>query len=188
MDLILARDPAFAPTVGRMIAQLDDQLRRLREFLDGWKVAHLEWQAKPGRNTAGMLLAHLAIVELIWMHLASGGSHDTREARVRATLGCGLESDGIPVAADGRHPERLAGKSVEEYLAWIEKARASTRQTASAWTDADLDRTFESHGHRFSREWALYHLLEHFAAHFGQIAMLGHMMRDNGGSIPARET
>jgi uncharacterized damage-inducible protein DinB len=188
MDMTLPRDSAYSPMVGLMIAQLDDQLRRLREFLEGWKVTHLEWQAKPGRNTAGMLLAHMAIVELIWMHLASGGSRETREARVRATLGIGLEADGIPIEKDGRHTPALAGRTVEQYVAWLEKARASTRQAAAAWSDADLDVTFDAHGHRFSRAWVLYHLLEHFAAHFGQLALLGHMMRDNKGSVPARET
>ncbi|MHC4938694.1 MAG: DinB family protein [Planctomycetota bacterium] len=188
MDLTLPRAPSLSPMVGLQIAQLDDQLRRMHGFLEGWKVSHLEWQAKPGRNTAGMLLAHMALLELIWMHLASGGSRETREARVRATLGIGLEADGIPIAPDGRHTEALAGRTVEEYLGWLDAARAVTRDVAGSWGDADLDLTFEAHGHTFSRAWVLYHLLEHFAAHFGQIALLGHMMRDNKGKVPARET
>lgn len=188
MDLTLPRAPTLSPTVGLMVAQLDDQLRRLHAFLEDWKITHLEWQAKPGRNTAGMLLAHIAILELVWMHLASGGSRDTREARVRASLGIGLEADGIPIAADGRHSAALAGRSTEEYLGWLDRARAVTREIAGSWRDEDLDHTFEAHGHRFSRAWVLYHLLEHFSAHFGQIALLGHMMRDNRGKVPARET
>ena len=171
-----------------MVSQLDDQLRRLETFLDGWQVQHLEWQAKPGRNTVGMLLTHMAIVELVWMHLASGGTRETREARVRATLGVSLECDGIPMPADGRHPATLAGQEVGTYLDRIKRARETTRQVASSWLDKDIDKTFEAHGHSFTREWVLYHLLEHFAAHFGQIALLAHGMRDNKGSLPARET
>jgi len=188
MDLTLPRAPTLPPMVALLMAQLDDQLRRMHEFLDGWKVPHLEWQAKPGRNTAGMLLAHLAILELIWVHLASGGTRETREARVRATLGIGLEADGIPIEADGRHTPALGGRTAQEYLGWLDKARAATHAVASSWTDEDLDRTFEAHGHVFSRAWVLYHLLEHFAAHFGQIALLAHMMRDNQGKVPVRET
>jgi uncharacterized damage-inducible protein DinB len=188
MDLTLPRAPTLSPMVGLMVAELDDQLRRMHAFLEGWTTTHLQWQAKPGRNTAGMLLAHLAIVELVWMHLASGGSRETREARVRATLGIGLEADGIPIAPGGRHAPALEGRPVEDYLRWLDRARAATRGIAASWSDADLDRTFEAHGHQFSRAWVLYHLLEHFAAHFGQIALLGHMMRDNRGNVPERET
>lgn len=188
MDLSLSRDPSMPPTIGLLIAQLDDQLRRVHEYLDGWQVQHLEWQAKPGRNTVGMLLTHIAIVELVWMHLACGGSRETREARVRAVLGFGLDVDGMPIDADGRHSAALADVPVEQYLARLDGARMATRDIARSWTDADLTRTFDSHGHAFTREWVLYHLLEHFAAHFGQIAALAHAMRDNQAALPARET
>lgn len=188
MDLSLPRDPTLQPTIGLMVSQLDDQLRRLKTFLEGWETQHLEWQAKPGRNTVGMLLAHMAIVELVWMHLASGGSRETREARVRAVLGMSLECDGIPLQPKGRHPASLAGMDLAAYLSLLDRARATTRQVAASWLDKDLGRTFEAHGHAFTREWVLYHLLEHFAAHFGQIAALAHAMRDNKGALPARET
>jgi len=135
-----------------------------------------------------MLLTHIAIVELVWMHLACGGSHDTREARVRAVLGFGLEVDGMPMKATERHSPALADVTAEQYLAWMDKSRMATREIARSWTDADLTRTFDSHGHAFTREWVLYHLLEHFAAHFGQIAALAHAMRDNKAAIAARET
>ncbi|MEM8885452.1 MAG: DinB family protein [Planctomycetota bacterium] len=184
----LARDPRFSPCVGVFLAQLDDQLRRMHAFLEGWKVSHLEWQAKPGRNSAGMLLTHLAITELVWMHLANGGARDTREARVRATLGISLEEDGIPLPPDGRHAGELSGRTVDEYLGWLDRARAATHEIAGAWSDEDLERTFVVNQHEFTREWVLYHLVEHFAAHFGQIALLGHMMRDNKGKVPYRET
>jgi hypothetical protein len=32
----------------------------------------------------------------------------------------------------------------------------------------------------FSHRWVLYHLIEHFASHFGQILSLLHYMRDHG--------
>jgi uncharacterized damage-inducible protein DinB len=188
MDLCLTRDPSLQPTVGLLIAQLDDQLRRMHEFLDGWQIQHLEWQAKPGRNTVGMLLAHMAIVELVWMHLACGGSRETREARVRAVLGFGLEVDGMPMEPTERHSNALANVPAEQYLEWLDRARMSTRDIARSWTDADLTRTFDSHGHDFTREWVLYHLVEHFAAHFGQIAALAHAMRDNNAALTAKET
>ena len=35
---------------------LDDQLRRLDAFLEGWQIHNLEWQERPGRNTVGMMM------------------------------------------------------------------------------------------------------------------------------------
>jgi len=168
---------------------LDDQLRRLDAFLDGWQIHQLEWQERPGRNTVGMILMHLAIVETVWVHIGGGGTPSAREARVLATLGTGLEAAGMPLKKRGRHPDNLAGRTLTEYLAKIERARSETRHQVAGWTDEQLGQSVAAYGHSFSREWVLYHLLEHFAAHFGQIAALAHAMRDHGvEGIERRET
>jgi uncharacterized damage-inducible protein DinB len=188
-DLSLPRPPTLSPAAGLALAQLDDQLRRLHDFLEGWEVEHLEWQARKGRNTAGMLLTHMAIVELGWMHMASGGSAEAREARILAQLGMSPDADGIPLKRGGLHPENLAGRTAEEYLAKIDRTRDETRAIAAGWTDEDLAGSFAAGGHTFTREWVLYHLLEHFAAHFGQIAALARAMRGTKkGGPPFRET
>jgi hypothetical protein len=41
--------------VGLFAAQLDDQLKRLKNNVRGLTVKQLEWQQKPGLNTIGML-------------------------------------------------------------------------------------------------------------------------------------
>ena len=48
--------------------------------------AELQWQLRPGMNTIGMLLAHLAIVEVFWLHVAEG--HATEENMLKC-LGIG---------------------------------------------------------------------------------------------------
>ena len=55
-------DPTSQAIVGLMAASLDDESRRLREIVSGLEVEHLEWQERPGRNTIGILMAHLAAV------------------------------------------------------------------------------------------------------------------------------
>ena len=57
-------DPDTQAIVGLMAASLDDQSRRLREMVAGLEVEHLEWQERPGRNTIGMLMAHLAVAQI----------------------------------------------------------------------------------------------------------------------------
>ena len=66
---LLAVPPTFdresQAVVGVMAASFDDQSRRLRETVAGLGVEHLEWQERPGRNTVGMLMAHLAGTEVL---------------------------------------------------------------------------------------------------------------------------
>jgi uncharacterized damage-inducible protein DinB len=136
-----------------------------------------------------MILMHLAVVETVWVHLGGGGKPVAREARVMATLGTGLDASGMPLARKGRHPAKLKGRTLTEYLAKLERAREETRHQLATWNDKDLRIPFEAYGHTFTREWVLYHLVEHFAAHFGQIAMIAHAMRDRGvEGLEKRET
>ena len=60
-------------TVAFVAAQLDDQLRRLKASVDGLFTADLEWQQGPGRNTVGMLLAHIAVAEAWWVQAGAKG-------------------------------------------------------------------------------------------------------------------
>lgn len=62
----------------------------------------------------------------------------------------------------------------------LARARKATHELLGSWDDASLDRTFSGSGMTFSHRWVLYHILEHFAAHFGQILSLLHSMRDHG--------
>ena len=62
------------------LPQLDDQSRRLLEGIRGITPEELEWQPAPGTNSIGMLLAHLAIVEVVWTQI---GIMANRIARLR---------------------------------------------------------------------------------------------------------
>src|SRR5215218_817242 len=52
------------------LMQLDDQLRMPVDKLSDLRREELAWRAAPGLNTAGMLLAHVAIVEAYWLNVA----------------------------------------------------------------------------------------------------------------------
>src|SRR5262245_1362340 len=88
------------------VAQLDDQSKRLTEGTRGLKAAALEWQPAPGLNTIGMLLAHIAIVEVFWTQVGPLGlsAYETE-----STLGIGVDDDGMPLAPGGGPPATLRG-------------------------------------------------------------------------------
>ena len=72
----------------------------------------------------------------------------------------------------------MKGWDVESYLDLLARGRSATHELLETWDDASLDKTIGDARHTISHRWVLYHILEHYAAHFGQILSLMHCMRD----------
>ena len=165
----------------RYVWQLDDQTRRLFEALEGATPEELSWQPAPGANTIGMLLAHLAIAEA---HMAAVGVEGRPDSDVVGLLGITADDDGLPLPEDGAPPAVLHGKTLAWFRGLIDQARVETVRIARNVADADLSRRIvrpprPDGGQRaFNVEWMLYHLVEHFAGHYGQILLLRHQYRD----------
>ncbi|HEY3216485.1 MAG TPA: DinB family protein [Candidatus Eisenbacteria bacterium] len=165
--------------VSLFVAQMDDQSRRLREDLQGVSASELAWQPARGMNTIGMLLAHIAVVEVLWTTV---GLLDETTERFEEVLGIGRDDDGIPLAAGSQPPTVLANRELAFYLDLLERTRAHTKAQTAHFTDADLDdvvrrRRPDRPDREFNKRWVLYHLLEHEAGHYGQILLLRHQYR-----------
>lgn len=164
----------------RYVWQLDDQTRRLFEALEGSTAEELEWQAAPGMNTMGMLLAHLAVAEA---HMAAVGVEGRADSDVKGLLGITADDDGLPLPEHGTPPAVLHGRDLAWFRELVGRARHETVRIAKNVTDADLTRRIvrpprPDGGQRaFNVEWMLYHLVEHFCGHSGQILMLRHLYR-----------
>ena len=182
VDRLIVAAPEFASReLGSFFAQMDDQTRRLGDDTRGIAPDELQWQPAPGNNTIGMLLAHLAIVEVFWYSIAAEVPFDCR-----AVIGIGEDDDGLPCAEGAGPPATLAGKDLAFYDDLIARGRQYAKQIARTWSDADLDLriqrtradgTVTNH----NRRWIAYHVLEHFAGHYGQILLLRHLHRDAVG-------
>ncbi|HEU5311193.1 MAG TPA: DinB family protein [Candidatus Eisenbacteria bacterium] len=163
--------------IGIFVAQLEDQSRRLFESLDGITVEELGWQHAPGMNTIGMLLAHLAIVEIWW----AGMALDLESPVTEPVIGISVDGDGMPLVEDGTPPPHFAGKDLAYYRDLLSRARAYVRETYARMMDPDLNRTitrtWDEDARIISVRWILYHTLEHFSGHYGQILLLRHMYR-----------
>ncbi len=181
-ELKIARgyNPKTQKLVGLFAAQLDDQLVRLKNHTKDLTVKQLEWQLKPGMNTIGMLLAHLALVEIFWTKVAPSGMKWDPDGKKVIKKICGFKDDGLPLSPKGKHPSYLKKYSAKKYLAILDKARRTIHAEMKKWKDNDLNKKFNLANRKFTYSWTLYHILEHFAAHFGQILLLKHMMKDAG--------
>ncbi|MCX6833252.1 MAG: DinB family protein [candidate division Zixibacteria bacterium] len=181
-ELKIARgyDPKAQGRIGLFAAQLDDQLARLKKEVATLTVEQLEWQQKPGMNTIGMLLAHLSLVEVWWIKIAPNQIEWEPEGKALIQKICGIEDDGLPLPAEGVHPTYLKEFTAEKYLAILAKGRRVIYTEMKKWRDKDLDKFYTLGKKQLSRTWTLYHVLEHFSAHFGQILLVKHLMRDAG--------
>ena len=164
--------------VARFIWQLEDQTSRMLRDLADITPDELEWQVAPGINTIGMLLAHIAIAEVYWTHAVL----EEIEFDSPGTLGIGPDDDGMPLPAGALPPQGLAGKDLGYFVDLLRRSRERILSVAQAMIAADLHhqvmrprRTGGEVG--FSKEWTLYHLVEHEAAHYGQIMLLRHLYR-----------
>lgn len=184
---IMTPRPGMAsPIAGLFLWQLDDQSRRLTEDTRGALPAELEWQPAPGMNTVGMLLAHIAAVEVGWIRASVFG----RDRDSGEVLGLTKRQIDMPLPEGAGPPAALAGRELPYYDDLLARARAFTHASIAALTDADMDRRFrtpaswEAGGGGFEGTigWALYHILEHEAGHYGQINLLRHQYRSRAAA------
>ncbi len=166
--------------IGGYVSQLDDLTRRMLEDLAGATPAELAWQPAPGFNTIGMLLAHIAVVEVFWIQVAPLG---LTEFDTVPTLGIDRDDDGIPLAAGGAPPAVLAGRDIAWYADLLRRARAHTVTHLRDVEDATLTREYRrvrpnGQVREMDLRWVLYHVVEHLSGHYGQILLLRHLHRD----------
>ncbi len=183
-ELVLPKgyDPSTQKVIGYFAVQLDDQLAYLKTEIGALSTAELEWQLDTGMNTIGVLLAHNAVAEAFWINVAAQGLKPGPEGdkQIKEITGIGGDDDGVPMPADGKHPDTLKGLTLDDYLRMLDSTRAATHKTLQSWTDENLDDSYEIEGHSFSKAWTLYHVLEHFIGHFGQIRLLKRVIKDRG--------
>jgi uncharacterized damage-inducible protein DinB len=168
-------------------AQLEDQARILRESVQGMTPEELEWQPERGMNTVGMLLAHNAIVDVFWTQLAILGLTETDSL---PAIGISMDDDGMPLAPDAEGPANLEGKPLAFYEDLLTRGRAFVKEAWSKVSDADMDKQItrerpDGSQRLLSVRWAMYHILEHYAGHRGQVQLLRHLYKATVGT-PSR--
>ena len=173
---LIVSPPDFkSQEVGVYFAQMENQTERLTTDSRGATVEELAWQPAPGMNTIGMLLGHIAEVEVWWMSILTGEPYDCDRV-----LGVPADSDGMPLAADALPPANLAGKDLAYYDGLLARARANTRRLLAGADASILTREQERTQPRhvlLNGHWILYHIVEHQAGHYYQINLLRHSYR-----------
>ncbi len=121
-------------TVGIFLAELEEQNRVLTADTRGATPDELAWQPAPGMNTIGMLLAHIALVEVGWIGAAARGLDFFKIDELPVQWA----DTGMPAAPEAAPPAALSGKDLTFHDDLLGRARAFTRKALAPLTDADL--------------------------------------------------
>src|SRR5436309_16086381 len=136
---VLAPIDGFESTEASLaFAQLEDLTARLWKDIRDAEPEELTWQPAPGMNTIGMLLAHLAVVEVFWVASLTETAFLCEEV-----LGIGGDDDGLPLPPEGLPPSGLAGRGLSYFHDLIGRAREYTRKSLAPLVDSDLTREIE---------------------------------------------
>lgn len=157
-------------------AQLDAIAAELTRTQFAWQPGErAPGAAGTGRNTLGMLFAHIAVAET---HIGQVGLRAEPAGHVQDVLGIQEDDDGLPLAAGAAAPTVLADRDADFFRDLLARAIAHTRSVARPLTDADLDcdvlrpRRPDGTQRALQKRWALFHIVEHTAQHLGQITHL----------------
>jgi uncharacterized damage-inducible protein DinB len=178
--LIIEVPPGYKSNgAGLFVEQLNNLSERMERDIEGLSPDDFIWQPSLGVNSIGMLLVHIAIVEVYWCKRMLEQVAEP-EQHVEDVLGIKMDFDGIPLSANGQPPQYL-GRDAAYFLGLFQRARAHTDEVVRTLSDEDMEHEFEMHiptGELriMSRRWTLYHILEHQAGHYGQILLLKHLM------------
>jgi uncharacterized damage-inducible protein DinB len=174
-------NPRTQAKIGLFAEMLDQLLVDLKLQVKDLTVRQLEWQLKPGMNTIGILLAHLSYAEVWWVGVAATGLKWDPDGKKVMLKVCRIEDDGIPRPADGTHPSNLKGLTAKDYILMLNRGRRFIHTEMKTWQDKDTNKFYKlGKKAKATQSSTMFHILEHFASHFGQILMLKHMMRDAG--------
>jgi hypothetical protein len=131
---------------------------RLRACVESLNDEQIWWRPNAASNSIGNLVLHLNGNMRQWLVNSFNRRPDTRDRPAEFASDGGLSGAALI--------ERL-GATVEEGLAVLDRL-----------SEADLLAEYEIQGYRVTGLDAVYQVIEHFGLHYGQIAYVTKMLRD----------
>ncbi|MBX7221260.1 MAG: DUF1572 domain-containing protein [Blastocatellia bacterium] len=141
----------------------NEYLPRIRKSLDTLPEADLWWYAHDDTTSVGNLLYHLEGNVRQWMLSGIGGQDDQRN---RASEFARREGDGK-----------------DELFSRLAATVEAACQVIEALDEAGLQKTYAIQGQSPNGVEAIYHVLEHFGYHLGQITWIAKMRAGAGHGL-----
>ncbi|HVB10708.1 MAG TPA: DinB family protein [Bacillota bacterium] len=164
MRIDLATEGIADPQVALLFAGIAEAYRRLKRQVSDMTQAELEYRGPSGDlNSTATLIAHLAYVDLTYLHSLKGEKVPPDLDRAYG-----------PFQDETGHLPEVRGKSAAELLERYAVVQDMIRSYLAPLTAADLERTQPSWNPQDQRttRWLLVHMAWHSAYHQGHITWL----------------
>ena len=148
---------AFIEEARRLLSR--DYLPKIERCLERLTEEQIWWRANPDSNSVGNLMLHLAGNARQWIVAGVGGAEDTRERQSEFEAGKGGESETRPTASELLARLRATLGEVDAVLARLEPDALLERRRIQGLDDVLVLN-------------AVFHAVEHFSTHTGQIILL----------------
>lgn len=137
---------------------LDQCWPRLRTCVESLTDEQIWWRPNVSSNSIGNLILHLNGNVTQWIIASFTRSEDHRDRPAEFS-----RTDSIPR---------------DELIRTLSATMQRVSTVLEQITESDLRAPFEIQGYRTSGLGAIYHVVEHFSLHYGQIAYITKMLRD----------
>ncbi len=135
-----------------------DYLPKLERCLEALSDDDVWWSAGEGSNSIGNLLLHLDGSTRAWVISVAGGSHSPRDRQREFD-----EREQIPRS---------------ELISRLRQTLAEADEVLARLDAGALLEPRQARGEEATVLWAIYHAVEHFSMHAGQIILLAKMRSD----------
>ena len=112
----------------------------------------LALQAAPQLRSIGVIAAHIISARVWWFH------HTMGEGNADLAPMVSWDDDGMPL------------RTASELVNGLEATWKMIQDDLERWTPADLDQTFQRRGNTVTRQWIIWHVIEHDLHHGGELS------------------
>jgi uncharacterized damage-inducible protein DinB len=154
---------AKEPLIGRWLSYLENGRKRTQEVVEKLPANALDWQRSHFQNSIGTLLYHIALIEADWLYV------EILEQPYPDFLTAWFPFD---VRDEGGRLTPVTGWELSRYLELLDNVRGEFIKHLSDMTLDDFLRARSLEYYDVSPEWVCGHLLQHEAAHRGQILLI----------------
>ncbi|MEJ2584314.1 MAG: DUF664 domain-containing protein [Robiginitalea sp.] len=153
-------ETGYSPQIGIMVDMLEELKDRIAEEVRDLNQEQTDFLVDEQANSIGAMVMHLAATESYYQVETLEGRQWTEEEAALLELAGGMGPESR---------EALRGQPIQYYLDLWDGVRQKTleglKKRDDAWFASNIEEGINNH-------WAWFHVLEHMAAHMGQIALV----------------
>jgi uncharacterized damage-inducible protein DinB len=159
---LITDQPGFTPHISRLVSMMNYARRTTLEMVRGLTIEELDFLASPDGNSIGMLLEHMAAVEVYYQVFSFDGDESKLD---RSRWQAGLELGNL-----GR--EQIHGHDISYYLNQLNEVREKTVTEFKKRDDSWLHKEFPFWGQTANYYFCWFHVFEDEINHRGQIRLI----------------